>query len=45
MRNFKHKVDVYFDLDGNIEGQFLYYGAIGTMAFSMIVGTIGGIFS
>lgn len=44
MRNLKHKVDVYFDLDGDIEGQLLYYGCIGSMAFTMIVGTLGKIF-
>lgn len=43
MRNLKQKVDVYFDLQGDIEGQVIYYGMIGIMSFIMIGGTIGNI--
>ena len=36
----KHNVDVWFDLDGDMEGQFLYYGmlsfaVIGIMSMMM----------
>lgn len=44
MRKLKNKVDVYFDLQGDTEGQFLYYGMIGIMLFTMVGGTLGNIF-
>ncbi|WP_179089092.1 hypothetical protein [Paenibacillus odorifer] len=45
MKSLKHKVDVYFDLQGDSEGQFLYYGMLGLMGFAVIAGTLGNIFS
>lgn len=43
MRQLKNKLDLYFDLQGDTEGQFLYYGAIGLMLFAMVGGTLGGL--
>lgn len=45
MRNLKHKVDAYFDLEHDTEGQLIYYGMIGAFLFVMIGGTIGNIIS
>ncbi|WP_255305642.1 hypothetical protein [Paenibacillus sp. Mc5Re-14] len=40
---FKNKIDVYFDLQGDTEGQLLYYGMIGVMVFVMVGGTLGNL--
>ncbi|MGG4105181.1 hypothetical protein AAXB25_14790 [Paenibacillus lautus] len=43
MRQLKNKLDLYFDLQGDIEGQLLYYGLLGLMLFAMVGGTLGGL--
>lgn len=43
MKNLKNKVDAYFDLEHNPEGQLLYYGMIGVMLIVVVSGTIGSI--
>jgi hypothetical protein len=44
VKTFKQKIDVYFDLDGNVEGQLIYYGTVGVMLFIMFFGTLANLF-
>lgn len=41
---FKHKVDAYFELDGNPSGQVMYYGTLGLMFVVVMMGTLGSLF-
>lgn len=45
MRNLKRRIDVYFGLEDDLESQLLYYGALGSMASTMLFGMIANIFS
>jgi len=42
--NLKKKIDEYFELEGDTEGQLLYYGATGGMLLVMITHSIGWLF-
>lgn len=43
MKQLKVKVDEYFDLEGDISGQCLYYGTLGFMFAVMFFGTIANL--
>lgn len=48
MKTLKQKVDAYYDLEGNTEGQLFFYGAIGVIGFiscASILNTLIGFFN
>ena len=40
MRRLKAKIDTYFDLEGDVEGQVIYYGMLFIVAILSIAGII-----